>query len=40
MEGREKPHKNKHKKITNDWKYGISYPLASLPVSDLENLNG
>jgi hypothetical protein len=38
MEGREKPHTDKYKKITNDWNYDASCTLTSLLVSDLENL--
>jgi hypothetical protein len=38
MEGREKPHMDKYKEITNDWNYDASYMLASLLVWDLENL--
>jgi hypothetical protein len=34
MEGREKPHKDKYKDITDDRKYEASCTLISLPVWD------
>jgi hypothetical protein len=37
MEGREKPHMDKYKEITNDRNYDASCTLTSLLVSDLEN---
>jgi hypothetical protein len=37
MEGREKPHMDKYKEITNDWNYDTNCTLTSLPVSDLEH---
>jgi hypothetical protein len=38
VEGREKPHTDKYMEITNDWNYDTSCTLASLPVSDIENI--
>jgi hypothetical protein len=32
MEGREKPHMDKYKEITNDWNYDTSCMLTLLPV--------
>jgi hypothetical protein len=37
MEGREKPHMDKYKEITNDWNYDASCTLTSLMILDLEN---
>jgi hypothetical protein len=37
MEGSEKAHTDKYKKITNNWNYDASRMLTSLPVSDPEN---
>jgi hypothetical protein len=37
MDGRETPHTDKYKEITNDWNYDASCTLTSLPVWDLEN---
>jgi hypothetical protein len=37
VEGREKPHIDKYKTITNDWNYDASCTLASLPAWDLDN---
>jgi hypothetical protein len=36
MKGREKPHTDKYKAITNDWNYDTSCTLTSLPVWYLE----
>jgi hypothetical protein len=36
-QGREKPHTDKYRKITDDWNYDVSCTLTSLPVWDLEN---
>jgi hypothetical protein len=37
MEGREKPHMEKYKEITNYWNYDASCMFTSLPASDYEN---
>jgi hypothetical protein len=37
-EGRENPHTDIYKEITNGWNYDASCTLTSLPVSDLENI--
>jgi hypothetical protein len=37
MEGREKPHADKYKAITNDWNYNASCTLTLLLTWDLEN---
>jgi hypothetical protein len=37
MEGREQPHADKDKEITNDWNFDASCTLTSLPVWNLEN---
>jgi hypothetical protein len=37
MEGREKPHTDKYKEITNDWNYDASCMFTSLLVWNLEN---
>jgi hypothetical protein len=37
MEGREKPHTDTFKKITNGWNYDASCTLTSIPVSGFEN---
>jgi hypothetical protein len=37
MKGREKPHMDKYKEITNDWNYDTSCTLTSLTVWDLGN---
>jgi hypothetical protein len=40
MEGIDKPHTGKYKKITNDLNYDANCTLKSLPVWDLENFKG
>jgi hypothetical protein len=37
MDGREKPHTNKHKEIKIDWIHDASCTVTSLPVSGLEH---
>jgi hypothetical protein len=37
MEGKEKPHTDKHKEITNDWNYNASCMLTSLSAWNLKN---
>jgi hypothetical protein len=39
MEGKEKPHMDKHKYNTNDWNYDASYMLTSLLVSDFKTFS-
>jgi hypothetical protein len=37
MEGKEKPHMDKYKEITNDWNYDANCTFTLLPASDLEH---
>jgi hypothetical protein len=37
MEGRENPHVDKYKEITNNWNYDAGCTLTALPVSTSEN---
>jgi hypothetical protein len=39
MEGREKPHMDKYKEITNDWIYDASCMITSLLVWDFQALD-